>query len=255
MRSPARGSQAATGGRPPWGAAANVWTAGAGGGRYTAIMLEAICRRAFFSFEVPIRYRERPPRIDGTLRDWPPEHLLPALCEIEGAEPHTDVYAAWNEAGLYIAFDSPQRAGPPRCDLTQWWKGDGVRICIDTRDARDVRRATRYCHFFYALPVGGGKKLKQPIVQLHAMSRAKENPPGVDSSQVQIAAHVERTHVSMELAFPADALHGWDPLEHPRIGFFYKVNDVSAGGQHLTVDDELGWNVDPSTWATAVLVR
>lgn len=218
-------------------------------------MLESICRRAFFSFEIPIRYRGKPPRIDGTLRDWSAEYLLPALCEVDEQEPQTDVYAAWNEAGLYIGFDSPQRSGLPRCDPVSWWKGDGVRICVDTRDARDNRRASRYCHFFYALPLGGGKKQREPIVQTHAMSRAREFHPPVDCSLIRVAAHVERTHLSMELAIPAECLHGWDPLEHARIGFFYKVKRAAAQSQHLTVDDELGWNVDPSTWGTAVLSR
>jgi hypothetical protein len=36
---------------------------------------------------------------------------------------------------------------------------------------------------------------------------------------------------------------------------FYKVKDTQRGDQHLSVDDELGWNVDPSTWATGVLVK
>ncbi len=59
----------------------------------------------------------------------------------------------------------------------------------------------------------------------------------------------------MEVAIPAACLTGWDPGEHARIGVFYKVKDIRNGSQNLTVTDELGWNTDPSTWATGVLTR
>jgi hypothetical protein len=217
-------------------------------------MLDAIARRAFFALEVPIHHREKAPRIDGTLRDWSAKYLLPPTCEIDGVAPHTDVYAAWNEAGFYIAFDCPERVGPPAVDPRQWWKGDGFRVCIDTRDARENKRGTRFCHLFYALPVGGGKNGRQPVVGIHDLSRAKETPTGIDIGQIQVAAHVERRHVGLEMIIPAAAMHGWDPLEHPRIGFYYKVKSLGQEPQQLTVPDELGWNTDPSTWATAVLV-
>ncbi|NLG44386.1 MAG: hypothetical protein GX547_14170 [Phycisphaerae bacterium] len=87
------------------------------------------------------------------------------------------------------------------------------------------------------------------------MSRAKEPPPAVDLSQIQLAARAGRRGWSVELAIPAASLSGWNPAEHPRIGFFYKIKDTQLGSQHLTVDDELGWNADPSTWATGVLVK
>ena len=87
------------------------------------------------------------------------------------------------------------------------------------------------------------------------MSRAKEPPPSVDVSRIKVGVQIDRRGYSLEAAIPATCLNGWDPAEHSRIGFFYKVKDTHHGAQHLTVDDDLGWNVDPSTWATAVLAR
>ena len=74
-------------------------------------------------------------------------------------------------------------------------------------------------------------------------------------SRIRVGVQVDRRSYSLEAATPATCLNGWDPAEHSRIGFFYKVKDTHHGAQHLTVDDDLGWNVEPSTWATAVLVR
>ncbi len=218
-------------------------------------MIDLLCRRALFSFEFPIRFLPHTPRIDGTLRNWTPEYLAPPLIEVEDEDPIADVYWGWNDDGFYAAFDVPDRRTLPHCDPKHWWKRDGLRLCVDTRDGRDNKRATRFCHFFYLLPTGGGTRGKAPLVGMHRMSRAKEPPAEQNLSLIKVAAHVERTGYSVEVAIPGSCLHGWNPAEHPRIGIFYKVKDTQLGSQHLSLDDELGWNVDPSTWATAVLTR
>lgn len=218
-------------------------------------MLEGLPYRALFRFELPIHYCARPPLTDGDISKWARKYLVPPLVEIDDEDPIADVYWAWNEHGFFAAFDVPNRRGRLSCDPKHWYKGDGLRLCIDTRDTRDVKRATRFCHFFYILPVGGGKDGKRPIVGTHRMSRAKEPPPNVDIRKIKLAAHVTRTGYSLEIAIPATCLSGWNPAEHPRIGIFYKVKDTQLGSQHLCADDEMGWNADPSTWATGVLVR
>lgn len=218
-------------------------------------MLDALPRRAFFRFEFPIRYLAKLPTIDGSIRKWSAEYLLPPLVELEDEPAFADVYAAWNEDHLFVAFDVPERRGSVRCDTTKWWKDDGLRVCIDTRDTRDLKRASRFCHFFYFLPTGGGSTGKLPVAGLHRMSRAKEPPPNADPTKIKLGVQIDRGGYSLEAAIPSACLNGWNPAEHPRIGFFYKIRDTIHGDQHLTVNDDLGWNVDPSTWATAVLVR
>lgn len=215
-------------------------------------MLDILPKRAFLRFELPILRRAAFPVVDANIDKWEPRYLLPPLVELEGQRPIADVYLAWNEDGLLAAFDVPGRRGPLRCRLDEWWKGDGVRLCIDTRDTRDNRRATQYCHFFYALPTSPSGR---PVVGVHRMSQAREFSPPGDVRRIRIASRIAHDRYSLELFIPADCLHGWDPLEHPRIGLFYKVKDTTLGQQHLTVTDELGWNIDPSTWATGVLAR
>lgn len=217
-------------------------------------MLDLLPRRAFFRFEFPLHYQRAPLKLDGELKKWGRKHLLPPLAALEGQEPFADVYMAWNEDWFYAAFDVPQRRGPLVCDASQWWKKDGLRLCIDTRDAREIKRATRFCHFFYILPTGGHGR-KQPVVGVHRMSHAKEPPPAVDVSLIQVGAHVTRGGYSLEVGIPAGCLNGWDPAEHARIGLYYKIKDTTLGEQHLSATDELGWNADPSTWATGVLTR
>jgi hypothetical protein len=218
-------------------------------------MLGPVPRRTFFQFEIPLHYCTRVPQIDGDVSKWTRKYLLPPLVEIEDGKPIADVYCGWREDGFFAAFDVPNRPGRLHCDARQWWKGDGLRLCLNTREARDIKRGTRFCHFFYLLPTGGGPHGRSPIAGVHRMSRAKEPPPPVDLSLVKIAVQVDRRGWSVEVALPAECLTGWETADHPRIGLFYKVKDTHLGSQHLTADDELGWNVDPSTWATGVLVR
>ncbi len=216
-------------------------------------MLDQISRRSLFQFEVDVPYLATWPQLDGTLKGWDESHLAPYLIEIDD-EPFADVYWGWNDDGFVAAFEI-YHEGSLRCDPKQWWRGDGVRLCIDTRDARDNRRGTRYCHLFYALPSGGGKNGRQPIAGLHKMSRAKESPPIADLSQIAIGCSVEKDRYVLEVGIPFQCLHGWNPAEHPRIGLFYKVRDTRYGDQHFSVDEAFGWNVDPSSWAVGVLNR
>ncbi len=218
-------------------------------------MLELICRRAFFRFEIPIWRAPKALRMDGNAAKWGFDLLAPPLVELDHTPPFAEVYWAWDDDAFYFAYAVPNRRGAIKVDTEHWWKGDGVRLCIDTRDARDVKRATRFCHLFYFLPLGGGPGGKSPIVGLHRMSRAKEPPPKPDLSQVRVATRIERTRYFLEAAIPAACLNGWNPAEHPRIGVFYKIKDTVLGAQHLSVNDDLGWNSDPSMWATGVLVK
>lgn len=215
-------------------------------------MIRALPIRALLQFELTIPHIARLPRADGDMRKWSVEHMIPPLIQLEGDEPFADVYWGWNQDGLAVAFDVPQRRTPLQCDPRHWWQKDGLRICIDTRDTRDNRRGTRFSHFFYVLPRTDGRA-NRPVAGLHRMSRAKEHPPEIDPSQIDLAVRTGRSGYAVEVVIPAACLHGWDPAGQPRIGFFYKINDVQFGAQTLSATDELGWNVDPSTWASAVM--
>lgn len=216
-------------------------------------MLNLISPRALLRFDMSIPARRPTPQINGDARKWSKRFAAPALCRLDGQTPFAQIYWSWNEEGLAIAVNVPERTKPFRCDPDRWWKGDGLRLCVDTRDTRDLRRATRFCHFYYVLPAGGGKKAQLPVIGLHRMSRAREMPGGVDPSCVRVAVERGRIGYVIETLLPPAALHGWSPAEQPRIGIFIKVRDTQFGDQNLTTADELGWNSDPSQWASARL--
>ena len=218
-------------------------------------MTVLIPNRFLFDFEFPLRYRSTLPTIDGRLADWTDQELLPKLGELDGRDAFADVWACWNESGLCIACRVTGKRRALCCDSKSFWTGDNLRLCTDMRDARSVKRATRFCQQFYFLPTGGGRAKKAPAVGVNKIKRAREDAPPVPVERISIASHVTGSGYALEAHIPAECLSGFDPVEHPRIGLYYIVEDSDHGQQYLTVGDDLYWYVDPSTWATAVLAR
>ena len=218
-------------------------------------MSPLIPNRFLFDFEFTLRYRAVPPVIDGDVSDWTNDDLLPELAEIDGGEEFADVWACWNESGLFVACRVTGKRKPLRCDPGSFWTGDNLRICTDTRDARANKRATWFCQQFFFLPTGGGPGREDPVAGVNKIKRAREDAPPVPVGRISVASCVTRSGYTLEAHIPAVCLNGFDPAEHPRMGFYYILEDGDHGQQYLTVGDDLYWYVDPSTWATAVLRR
>lgn len=218
--------------------------------------MEALVPNRFlFDFEFPLAYRAKPPRIDGDLSDWSDAERLPRLGELDGREEFGSVWVCWNERGLYAACRVENKRRALSCSAKSFWTGDNFRLCTDMRDARSARRASRFCQMFYFLPTGGGSKKSDPVAGSSPIQRARENAAVVEPGRIAVAAEVRADGYCLEAHIPADCLSGFDPVEHPRIGFYYILEDADFGQQYLTVGDDLYWYVDPSTWATAVLER
>lgn len=211
--------------------------------------------RFLFDFEFTVPYCAKPPRIDGKLADWSDAQLLPKLGALDDAREFADVWACWHETGLSVACRVAGKKRQVRCDPKSFWTSDHLRLCTDMRDARAVKRATRFCQQFHLLPSGGGRGGKDAVAGVGKIKRAKEDAPLVDATRIDIAAKVTKTGYSMEAFIPAQSLAGFDPEQHGRIGLYYIVEDTELGQQYPTVGDDLYWYIDPSTWPTAVLQR
>ncbi len=53
---------------------------------------------------------------------------------------------------------------------------------------------------------------------------------------------------------PAGALTGFQPEEHPRLGFTYFLFDREFGEQSFSLGSEFPFAADPSLWGTLELV-
>jgi hypothetical protein len=183
------------------------------------------------------------------------KHRLIGLAELEGQVAWADVRAAWSEAGLAITVRVRGKQQPPWCREAKPEDSDGLQVWIDTRDVHNVHRASRFCHRFVFLPSGAGRKLDQPVAQTLSIHRAKELPRPVREGLLKAQSDMLNDGYSLDAFIPAEALTGFDPAEHPRLGFTYAVMDRELGEQTLSVGHPMPYREDPSLWATLELER
>ncbi len=182
------------------------------------------------------------------------EHFLPSLTSLDGQTPFADVWAAWSSEGMYFQVDVQSKQQSVWCRETQLMDSDGFQVWIDTRDTHNVHRATRYCHWFLFLPSGGGSNRESAIGSMLRINRAKEDPKTLNQVAPQVSARLKHGGYTMWMHVPKMALAGWNPEEHPRIGFHYAVMDRELGTQTLAVGPEFPISEDPSLWQTLELV-
>jgi len=208
----------------------------------------------WFRVAAPCRPVDGIPRARGRLLDLPESCALPDLGALEGRPSWAKVRAGWNPAGLALAFEVVDKAGPISSEPGRPGGADGVQVWLDTRDTRNVHRATRFCHRFAASIVPGpGRSLGVEVTQ-KPIARAIADAPTAKAGAV--AARAERTLSGwrLELFLPAESLHGFDPESSRRLGLAYQVTDPDRGDQFLGVGREFPIGEDPSLWATLELL-
>lgn len=206
------------------------------------------------------RWSLRCPRVDlrprpaGRLIELPDSGRLPIPSELDGTAPWWEVRMGWSPLGLAVGLDvrSGRRPAPVNPDHPEL--ADGLQLWIDTRDTRDVHRATRYCHRFQAAvaPDRGSKGLKV-ILEQRKINRAIGDAPLARPGAVQGRAGLARGGWWLDLFLPAEALNGFDPETNPRLGMLYALTDPERGDRFLTVGRDFPIGEDPSLWATLEL--
>lgn len=202
------------------------------------------------------------PRIDGLpkpgdkgrLLDLPESCRLVPTVELEGRKPWSDVRVAWNPGGLAIQVEVTGKLSKLQFDPYVVDASDGVQLWIDTRDTRDIHRASRFCHRFSAvlLPDKGKKTVSVKFDQ-KPIHRALADAPLAKSAALQARAEAIAKGWRLELFLAAEALNGFDPDTNRRLGFAYQVSDPDRGAEFLTVGRDFPIGEDPSLWATLEL--
>lgn len=201
----------------------------------------------------------RSPRVDGMvvegderLLELPEGCRLPDLAGLEGKTSWVEVRTGWNPRGLGLVFTAQGVAKPQLL-----FQPDGFAsavILIDTRDTRDISRASRHCHRFIArLDPSPGHKLEVQVAQ-KPIARAAADAPMARRECISARAGLTTEGWRLELFFQAEALHGFDPETNRRLGFAYRVSDQSRDDQYLGVGREFPVEDNPSVWSTLELV-
>lgn len=206
-----------------------------------------------FRYSVPIRYcasLAKPSEVP-----WTDEHLLPCFRVLEGRRTFAKVYAAWHETALALSVEVTGKTQPIWCRDSRIEDSDGFQIWIDTRDTHNIHRASRFCHRFAILPAGGGQKLDMPVALALAIQRARESPRPAPVGSIRLARRSVPSGYRLDAVITASALTGFDPAEHPRLGFTYAVIDRELGWQTFQLGPEYPVFEDPSLWGTLELAR
>ncbi|NQT17626.1 MAG: hypothetical protein HQ582_33030 [Planctomycetes bacterium] len=210
-------------------------------------------KRFLFRFSVPCLYRKELWTAQGA--GLGREYRLANLAELEQQPASADVRAAWNESGLALAVCVQGKKQPPWCRTTRPEDSDGVRVCIDTRDVHNVHRASRFCHRFLFMPTGDGQRMDQPVAQWLPIHRARGQPQAIKPEDLKVWCEKQVDGYRLDAFIAADALTGFDPAEHPRLGFTYAVVDRELGEQTFATGSPMPYQEDPSLWATLELAR
>ena len=187
-------------------------------------MTKALLPQAFwFRIAASCPRLDEMPRPDGRQRllDLPASCALPDGAATGGAcvrgprSASRGILAAWGSPCMAEGLSDPQLA-PDRPEGFA-----DVQLWVDTRDTRDVSRATRFCHRFaaslrLAMP---GRKLEVEVVQ-RPIARAVADAPMSQAGLIESARRARpRPAGSLEVFLPAQALNGFDPETNRRLGF------------------------------------
>lgn len=212
-----------------------------------------IAPRFLFRFAAPLRYRAKLWTPKGLELDE--THRLANLAELDGHRSFADVRGAWSEAGLAFSASVTGKQKPLWCRDTRLEDSDGLQVWIDTRDTHNIHRASRFCHRFAFLPAGAGRNSQEPVADQLIINRARENAPPARQQDLKVRAETHPDGYLVEGFLPAKSLAGYDPEEHPRLGFTYAVYDRELGLQTFSAGTDYPFDEDPSVWATLEMVK
>jgi hypothetical protein len=206
-----------------------------------------------FSFAVPCRHVEKLWTPKGI--ELGEEFRLPSFAELDDAPQRVDLRCGWNEQGVLLSVAVAGKKQAPWCRENRIEDSDGFYVWIDTRDTHNIHRASRFCHQFVFLPIGGGHRQDEPVAELLSINRARENPKPPPRGALKVVYHKQRDGYRLTCCIPTEALTGFEPAEHPRLGFHWAIIDREIGEHTFCCPPGLPYREDPSVWGTLELVR
>lgn len=179
----------------------------------------------------------------------PDEAVLPNLGQsVSGQRQGAEFRLAISDSGLFLSTQVTGKRQLPWCRESRVEDSDGLHVWIDTRNSRDVHRATRFCHRFVFAPLGRGAKSERPFASWAPINRARENSHPPSEKLLGVAARVTATEYELQAAIAWQALTGYDPADFPVMGFFAAVVDRELGWQTIGLSPPYPVAEDPSLW-------
>ncbi len=207
------------------------------------------------------RFAARCTRVEGiprannssSLLGLPADCALPDLKPLDGGASWAEVRVGWNAGGLGITaiadgITAQQLAErrPEGFAVAQFW--------VDTRDTRNVSRATKFCHrFVIRLDRSGTRGRLEAEVTQRPIARAVADAPIGRSGDIPVRVELSRSSWTLELFLSSQVLNGFDPETNRRLGFAYQIADFVRDDQFLGVGRDFPVGENPSLWTTLEL--
>lgn len=166
-----------------------------------------------------------------------------------------DFRIGWLDRGLVLTAILSGRSAPPVCDPARPETCDGLRFFFDTRDVRDIHRATKYCHRFLFLPTDTTvrRDTAGPCALWLPIHRAKAIPNPVDVGKFRLASEIGPDTWKISAFLPAETLTGYDPKDHSRMALWFFALDSQLGRFALQHPGTFPAEEDPSLWSAVEL--
>ena len=133
--------------------------------------------RYLFRFSIPVFRNEL---VGTTQLELEESYRLMDLAQLDAETQYqesrfADVRMAWSSAGLAFHVVVTGKKQLPWCRESRLEDSDGIQVWIDTRATHNIHRATKFCHRFALLPLGGGRQAEGPLADQLLINRAREN--------------------------------------------------------------------------------
>jgi len=211
-----------------------------------------ISPRLLFHFSMPCRYGDPLWTTKGAALGE--EHVIASFSQLEQPGASPEMRVGWSRLGLAFRLEVRGKRQAPWCRAERPEDSDGLQLWLDTRDVKNVHRAGRFCHRLFFLPAGAGRGFTRPVAGVLPIPRARAPHGPIHENQLKVLCSDRSDGYVLDAFIAADALTGFDPDEHTRLGFTYAVMDRELGEHTLGVGGPMPYQQDPSLWTTLELI-
>lgn len=162
-----------------------------------------------------------------------------------------NVYLAWDQSGMYLAFEVFDQDIQGAAPDGWWWTRDNAEFWINTRPPGEHQPAyDRHSHQFFFVPreFPHSDGLAGVVGQWHRSGDALDDHL-VPHPHIRDAARILHDRYVVEMFIPRSALNGFDPENEPEMAFnFAARNFQHATSYFWSAPKEVMTQLRPNTW-------
>jgi hypothetical protein len=178
------------------------------------------------------------------------KYLLDTTSSLNQEDCFADLHMGWNEEGLYLFC----QVKIPFKDVfyPEVRRGDSLELFIDTRDIKESRFNTKFCHHFFFLPQEIDRVKAGEITRF----RGEEIRNLADPKDLHLHSEIQKKGYTLKIFIPSQCLYGYDPEQCDHLGFTYRINRWGGSPQHFSrVSEEFAFEQQPSLWSSVSLIH